>query len=990
MAASAAEKALSRRRISLFSYIRCERSHRALMGPGGIATGRTVAGVTPRDRDRIVGRARELSQLDGLLTALTAGAGGLAWVRGEPGTGKSALTDVVLAEARDRGLPVLRAAGDKLMQAFPLRLMAECLGISARPADPAGGEIAALLRGELADDGPLDAVATAAGRMLDLVERMCADGPFVIALEDLHWADEPTRQLWARLARRAGELPLLLLGTSRPLPGPPGLDLAGRAATVIDLAPLDPESIAELAAQLAGAGPGPRLRDALGRAGGNPWYASELLSALRRDGLIEVTGGIAELTGDPAVTPASLRAAVAGQLGFLLPAVHQTLQLAALLGPDFAAGELTAITGRSAAEIAEALGHAVTAGIIGEAGGRLRFRHELVRQVFAEQTPAAIRPALHGEIAARLAATGAAPAAVARQLEHVPGPRDDWTLTWLASVPESALYLLPQLAADLLGRALEAAADDTGRWELLAVRLALVSFWLGRDDQAAAIADEVAARTCDQVVRARMRILILRAAARVGRPGDARSRLLRSPQDDRLPARWRARLGAWSAQLLTGLGDQAGGAALAAEALRQAVACGDELAEAEARYAGAMCLGATSRPASLAAALRILPDPSPGADAESADLRLLVTAAHLAESAEHGRLAEIEATLARVLPLADQLDTLSAARVRVAAAEFCYRYGRWDEAAAHLARVRPEFLDTRMLRPGHALAALIALRREDKGAADAHLRAGAAGWPAQAGQAPAAGGALHRARAMRAESDGDLAGAVQAMSPCLLVPPEPRAQRWRDGLPYLVRLSLAAGDAAMARAAAEASQADAAATGSPGRVAAAAFCRALVADDSAGLLSVAEDYRGHGWLPMAAAALEEAAVSLAAGGDVARARSTLASAVHTYERFGATWDVRRASARLRRHGIRRGPQHGSPRPARGWAALTPSEVTIARMVAQGLSNPDIARELFVSRRTVQTHVSNILGKLELHSRIDICRVTEPQPLALSGDAPPRD
>ena len=58
---------------------------------------------------------------------------------------------------------------------------------------------------------------------------------------------------------------------------------------------------------------------------------------------------------------------------------------------------------------------------------------------------------------------------------------------------------------------------------------------------------------------------------------------------------------------------------------------------------------------------------------------------------------------------------------------------------------------------------------------------------------------------------------------------------------------------------------------------------------------------------------------------------------------------------------------------RGWDSLTPTEVKITEMVAQGLSNPQIAAKLFLSRRTVGTHVSHILSKLDVHSRIDIAR-----------------
>jgi len=123
-----------------------------------------------------------------------------------------------------------------------------------------------------------------------------------------------------------------------------------------------------------------------------------------------------------------------------------------------------------------------------------------------------------------------------------------------------------------------------------------------------------------------------------------------------------------------------------------------------------------------------------------------------------------------------------------------------------------------------------------------------------------------------------------------------------------------------------------------------------------------------------AAALEEVATRLAAEPDQRAARSVFTQAVRAYAELGATWDLRRADARLRVHGIRRGSRSLYRRPAQGWAALTPTEVRVAELVAKGRSNPDIAAELYMSRRTAQAHVSHILGKLGLRSRMELMKV----------------
>jgi DNA-binding NarL/FixJ family response regulator len=134
-------------------------------------------------------------------------------------------------------------------------------------------------------------------------------------------------------------------------------------------------------------------------------------------------------------------------------------------------------------------------------------------------------------------------------------------------------------------------------------------------------------------------------------------------------------------------------------------------------------------------------------------------------------------------------------------------------------------------------------------------------------------------------------------------------------------------------------------------------------------------------------ALEDLAVVRAADGDVAAARTALAEAVDIYAGLGAEWDMLRADARLRPYGVRR-RRAGTRRPATGWAALTPTETKVAHLVGDGLSNPDIAKRLFLSRRTVQVHVSSILGKLQLRSRVEVAGQIG-RHLPPDQEAPPR-
>jgi DNA-binding NarL/FixJ family response regulator len=122
-----------------------------------------------------------------------------------------------------------------------------------------------------------------------------------------------------------------------------------------------------------------------------------------------------------------------------------------------------------------------------------------------------------------------------------------------------------------------------------------------------------------------------------------------------------------------------------------------------------------------------------------------------------------------------------------------------------------------------------------------------------------------------------------------------------------------------------------------------------------------------------AKALEAAAGHFVGGGDRVQAREAFTGAVDVYTSLGAAADIARVQATFRAHGIRRGP-HAKHRQARsGWDSLTATEIKIAAFVEEGLSNPEIAAKLLLSRRTVATHVSHILKKLDVHSRTDIAR-----------------
>ncbi|MBM9474824.1 helix-turn-helix transcriptional regulator [Nakamurella flavida] len=143
------------------------------------------------------------------------------------------------------------------------------------------------------------------------------------------------------------------------------------------------------------------------------------------------------------------------------------------------------------------------------------------------------------------------------------------------------------------------------------------------------------------------------------------------------------------------------------------------------------------------------------------------------------------------------------------------------------------------------------------------------------------------------------------------------------------------------------------------------------------LVAAAEAATRAGNVPLAATAQEELAYAAGSAGRADIARPTLDLAVAAYQGMGARAGADRASARLRTVGIRRGSRAEHRTDRRGPASLTPTERRVTLLVRDGLTNPEIAARLFLSPRTVQTHVSHILAKLGARSRVEVARMDLP-------------
>jgi len=932
----------------------------------GLVTINGVAG------DVFVGRERELSVLAELLAEVKAGAGGVVLVEGEPGIGKTALLRAGLGGAADAGCRLGWAAGDEFLQRLPLRLMADCVGEQDRLSLARQGDAA----GPLAMFGG-DPVLAGVEGLLALVDRLCGESPVVLVADDLQWADEPSLVVWQRLVRAAGQLPLLLAGSLRAGAASPELGRLRRgllaSGQLLELGPLEPAKMSELVGRLAGGRAGARLAGATDRLGGNPLYARELVDALARRGRLETNRGIAELPAEEELAvPKSLTAAVAQRLAGLAPDSLGVLRWAAVLGLEFSVSDLVVVTGREASDLVTAVNEILAAQLVTEAGRRLRFRHGLIQQVMYEQMPTALRVALHQQAARALAESGASAEVAGAQLLlaiHGAEPReaaDEWMPAWVAGAIPGLVHKAPQMAAELLRAALAQLAPDDPERLKLEVVLARLALFLMENDEVRQVGERVLARAGDPDVLAEINWLIAYVLFRERHTEEASAAITTALARPGIRPIWATRLRALYGLVLAWDGRNDDAMKQAEVALSAAEATGDRLACGYALFGiGVVCWNRRDEAGRLASSERALT--LIGEDPQAAELRLMLLAAKGGSLDFLDQREGALATLKEAQALADRTGAESGA-ICLFLANVYFCMGQWDDAVTEAEAAFALQSSPWVIEALHASLALIAAFRDEQAAASEHLDevtdpvVDASAWPDA--------DASTLARALLAEASGQPRQAADLLAPCLRPEiAEQMANRFTL-LPMLTRLAVSLGDTGLANAAAEAAAHEADREPVPLKVAAHDHCRGLLAGDPAPVQLAADYYEASGRLGDLAIALEDVAV-LAAAGDLRTARRAFSAAMRVNAQLGAAWNIRRAAARLGPLGIRRLRGSYQARPLTGWESLTPTEVTVARLVAAGRSNPDIAAELFLSRNTVQTHVSHILEKLGQKSRTQI-------------------
>jgi DNA-binding CsgD family transcriptional regulator len=464
-------------------------------------------------------------------------------VEGPAGIGKSRLLGEARDAARERGLATLTARGGELERDYPYGLVRQLFERALRDTAPDRREELLSDAAELA--GPAlglgsesiptggDASFAAVHGLYWLVSNLAADGPVVLIVDDLHWGDSPSLRFVHYLVPRLEGLPVLVLAATRP--AEPGADplvaraMAEPAATRLRPGPLSVDGVASIVAERFGDGADLTFAAACHSAtGGNPFLLTELIEALIRDGVapdVEGTKRVLELGPETVSRSIFLRLT-------RLPADSGRLaQAVAVLG---SAPQL-----RDAAALAEldmdaaaAAADALAAVHILDSKESLRFVHPVVRQAVYSELPPAERASLHARAAEVLRQSGAPAQELATHLLAAPACGSEIAV---ATLRKAAAGALEQGAADLACRFLERASAEPPSEDERTDVLAELGWaeWLAFEDPPGAIVhlQQAYEGTDDPAERAERLLRLARATFSTGQIADAYDHLERGLDD---------------------------------------------------------------------------------------------------------------------------------------------------------------------------------------------------------------------------------------------------------------------------------------------------------------------------------------------------------------------------------------------------------------------------------------------------------------------------
>jgi adenylate cyclase len=374
-----------------------------------------------RTETKLVGRSWELGTVSAILEESVNGAGCVVTVVGPPGIGKSRLIREAEATAADREVAVVTTYCESHTRDIPFHTIARLLRAGTGVNDLDAVRAREHLRNQFQDADPDDLVlledllgirdpATALPDVAPEAQRrrltalitsasLATTEPLLYVIEDVHWIDEVSESMLADFLTVVPRTPVLTLITYRPEYRGPLSRIPG--AQTIALRPLSEKQAATLTAQLLGAEPqlGDLAARVSERAGGNPFFAEEMVRDLAERGVLDGQPGAYVLCGDvgAADVPATLHATIGARIDRLDPGAKRTLTAAAVIGSRFDDDLLASLVDEP--DVAPLIAAELVDQVKFDIRPEYAFRHPLIRAVAVESQLKSDRAQLHRRLA---------------------------------------------------------------------------------------------------------------------------------------------------------------------------------------------------------------------------------------------------------------------------------------------------------------------------------------------------------------------------------------------------------------------------------------------------------------------------------------------------------------------------------------------------------------------------------------------------------------